>query len=356
MKHVLIVLLLNSLLWSQTMTVSPASSAQTIADAVAQEATIKQHMSIELGPGTFLTPPINLSDDGFCENILGAGQNVTRIKPVGVNTTALISKGSATTTQRCRIENLTIDMNGQTGKCFDIQRMKGLTLINVECVGSTNDTSSASLGYTFAGAGNFEIVAWNLSIAVPITMPPATRTAYCLQLQQAVTDSSFYNVKCNGARIAGAQNKGAATHWYDFHPYGPLGQLYCVEDYGRNSYIGTECDVFQNAAFDWFGLNSIASSTQLVQATLATWPNSRLAHYENSAGRNDMIGVITANAPNPYNVDGNAAAIAASFLQLNPVAAQPPVISPTLNCTITVPSLSLQNGTATGIASLTNCK
>jgi hypothetical protein len=358
LKKLLTLLLLFSFVEAQAqMVVQPSNGApSTISAAVALESTVgsatyHQHMSITLGPGTYVTPEVVFSDDGYCENVIGSGPQVTTVRASGIipSTTGLFSKGTALVTVGCRLESLTIDMMGQPGSCLKLQRLKGWVIRNVHCVNSTNPTESIAIGYAYNGAGAYELTLEDIYVSIPTTMTAGSQTQYGVHLYHGVTDShAINNVRVNGAQIAGMWNEGGGNTVRGFHSYGSINYYpqYAVVDTGKNVYIDTEADVVQIAAFDWVGMNSGAFFTT-VEGVPGLYPNAVLAKYEATAGRNDMAFVIPINFPNPYTILGNSQG---SILQFNPATAVFPS-----SCNISIPNFNLATGTASGTAALSNC-
>src|SRR6185312_17070206 len=112
----------------------------------------------------------------------GSGVDVTTLKARGTITTQLIEKGDTTASFGCFVRNFTVDMNSQTGKCWEFQRGKGWNVEHLKCVNSKNTTASSAWGDATSGARWYEAKVEDIYVEVPQSMASGSQTPYCYDL------------------------------------------------------------------------------------------------------------------------------------------------------------------------------
>lgn len=258
-------------------------------------------------PGTYSVNPQTLPDTANCSNLLGSGIDVTTLKARGTVTSPLIEKADVASPFGCFIRDLTVDMNQQTGQCWELQRGKGWDVEHLKCVNSKNATASVAFGDGVAAARWYEAEVDDIYVEVPQTFTAGTQTPYCYDLVVGATDSHYSHMRCKDALTAGIRVKSGGNYIESFHPYGPspYSPLFGVEDWGNNRWVGTYCDTVQLYCLDLRGQRSSFTGTFDLLPDTTTFPASGIAKFEASAGANKIMGVtyqnMVATTPFSYN-------------------------------------------------------
>lgn len=270
-------------------------------------------------PGTYSTSPITLPDTAICANLQGSGVDITNIKARGTVTTPLIEKADTTASFGCFVRSLTVDMNQQTGQCWEFQRGKGWNVEHLKCVNSKNTTASVAFGDATSGARWYEADVKDVYVEVPQTMTAGAQTPYCFDLTVGATDSTYSHLRGKNCLTSGIRAKNGGNSFDHFHCYGfptTYASLYCVEDWGNNVWTATEIDTVQTAGLDIRGTHSQFIGSFMEQPDTTTYPEAGLFKMEITSGENKINGYNYVNmvSSTPCNYTST---IPAGFLAIN---------------------------------------